>query len=49
MVDSQVQNQSVPPTVRQGWETAKGAGRKFVDVTDVRKYVGGAAPQKKPQ
>jgi hypothetical protein len=49
MVDSQVQNQSVPPTVRQGWETAKGAGRKLVDVTDVSKYIGGAAPQKKPQ
>lgn len=49
MVDSQLQNQSVPPAVRQSWETAKVAGRKAVEATDVRKYVGGAAPQKKPQ
>jgi transmembrane protein 33 len=49
MVDSQVQNQSVPPAVRQGWESTKVAGRKLVEATDVRKYVGGAPPQKKPQ
>jgi transmembrane protein 33 len=50
-VDAQVQNQSMPPAVRQGWETAKGFGRKAVDATDLRRYLGGANQQgmKKPQ
>ena len=50
-VDAQVQNQSVPPALRQGWESAKGLGRKGLDVTDMRRYLGGAQAQgmKKPQ
>jgi hypothetical protein len=48
-VDQQVQNPNVPPAVRQVWETTKGLGRQLVEVTDVRKYAGGAAAQKKPQ
>lgn len=50
-VDGQVQNQSTPPAVRQGWETTKGFGRKAVDASDVRRYLGGSGPQgmKKPQ
>lgn len=49
-VDAQVQNQNVPPAVRQGWEGAKGVGRKAVEATDVRKYLGGGiSAQKKPQ
>lgn len=49
-VDQQVQNPNVHPAVRSGWETVKGIGKQAVDVTDVRKYVGGAAnAQKKPQ
>jgi len=49
VVDAQVQNQSVPPAVRQGWESTKMAGRKAVDATDLRKYLGGPQVQKKPQ
>jgi len=49
-IDSQVQNPNVPPAVRQAWESAKVIGRRVVDATDLRKYVGGAVPiQKKPQ
>ena len=49
-IDTQVQNQSIPPVVRQGWESAKAFGNKAIEVTDVKKYVGGAQPQgKKPQ
>lgn len=50
-VDAQVQNQSMPPAVRQGWETVKGLGRKGIDATDLRKYLGGSSQQgmKKPQ
>jgi hypothetical protein len=49
-VDQHVQSPNVPPAVRQGWETAKGASRKAVDATDMRKYTGSAAnAQKKPQ
>ena len=50
-VDTQAQNQSMPPAVRQGWETVKGFGRKGVDATDLRKYLGGSNQHglKKPQ
>lgn len=50
-VDAQVQNQSMPPAVRQGWATAKGFVRKALDATDLRKYMGGANQHsmKKPQ
>ena len=50
-VDAQVQNQSMPPAVRQGWETAKGFGRKAIDATNLWKYLGGSNQHsmKKPQ
>jgi transmembrane protein 33 len=50
-VDAQVQNQSVPPAVRQGWETTKGLARQALDATDMRRYLGGSQGQgtKKPQ
>ncbi|KAL6241132.1 Transmembrane nucleoporin [Rhinocladiella similis] len=48
-IDQQVQNPNVPPAARQAWETIKGLGRQVVDATDVRKYIGGATAQKKPQ
>ncbi|KAK5445407.1 Transmembrane nucleoporin [Exophiala xenobiotica] len=48
-IDQQVQNPNFPPAARQGWETVKGLGRQVVDATDVRKYLGGATAQKKPQ
>jgi transmembrane protein 33 len=50
-VDAQVQNQSMPPAVRQSWETMKGFGRKGVEATDLRKYLGGSNQNgmKKPQ
>lgn len=50
-VDSHVQNANVPPAVRQGWESLKGAGRKGVEMTHPNKFMGSAgaspAPQKK--
>jgi transmembrane protein 33 len=50
-VDAQVQNQSVPPPVRQGWESVKALSRKAVDATDMKRYFGGPQAQgmKKPQ
>lgn len=48
-IDQRVQNPNVPPAARQGWDTAKGLGRQLVEVTDVRKYLGGTNAQKKPQ
>lgn len=50
-VDAQVQNQSTPPAIRQGWESFKGFGRKAVDATDLRKYLGASNENgmKKPQ
>jgi len=51
MVDAQVQNQSVPLAVRQGWESIKAVSHKAVEVTDIKRYL--SAPQaqgmKKPQ
>ncbi|EXJ70989.1 uncharacterized protein A1O5_05982 [Cladophialophora psammophila CBS 110553] len=48
-IDQQVQNPNAPPVVRQGWETVKGLLRQTVEATDMRKYMGGQPPQKKPQ
>lgn len=50
-IDGQVQNQSVPPAIRQGWESFKGVSRKAVEATDMRRYVNGPPAQgmKKPQ
>ncbi|OAL29806.1 hypothetical protein AYO20_08999 [Fonsecaea nubica] len=48
-IDQQVQNPNVPPALRQAWETVKGLLRQTVDATDMRKYMGGQTPQKKPQ
>lgn len=47
-VDALMANQSTPPAVRNGWETAKGLGRQATDATDINRYVGGQA-MKKPQ
>ena len=50
-IDAQVQNQNVPPAVRQGWESVKAISRKAIEATDMRRYVGGPQGQgmKKPQ
>ncbi|KAK2758358.1 hypothetical protein FQN54_004207 [Arachnomyces sp. PD_36] len=51
-VDAAVSHQSTPPAVRQGWETFKGLAVKAYDMTDIRRYIGGAAQAngaKKPQ
>lgn len=40
--DAMIANQSTPPAVRQGWDTAKNLIRQAADATDIRKYVGGA-------
>ncbi|GAB1742096.1 hypothetical protein NU219Hw_g7483t1 [Hortaea werneckii] len=46
--DTVAQRQDVPPAVRQGWETMKGAAKQAHDQTDINKYVQGqqAAPKK---
>lgn len=50
-VDAQVQNQSVPSAVRQGWEGVKAVARKAVEATDMKRYFGAPQAQgmKKPQ
>ncbi|OAL24095.1 hypothetical protein AYO22_05977 [Fonsecaea multimorphosa] len=48
-IDQQVQNPNVPPVLRQVWDTIKGLLRQTVEATDMRKYIGGQTPQKKPQ
>jgi hypothetical protein len=51
MVDAQVQNQSVPPAVRQGWESVKAVSHRAVEATDMKRYFSGSQAQgmKKPQ
>lgn len=46
--DALMANQSVPPALRQAWETLKGVGRQAHDATDINRYVGGQ-PMKKAQ
>jgi hypothetical protein len=46
-VDSFVSAQGTPPAARQVWDGVKTGARQFHDVTDVSKYIGGAAPAKK--
>jgi len=48
-VDQHVQNPNTPAAVRQGWESVKGISKQAVDATDVRRYMGTATAQKKPQ
>ncbi|KAI9797483.1 MAG: hypothetical protein M1825_005991 [Sarcosagium campestre] len=49
-IDATVANQSTPPAVRQGWGTVKGLIKQLADLTDLRKFAGGAASgAKKPQ
>lgn len=43
-MDSQLANQGAPPALRNAWETIKGAIRTATDATDVRRYLGAAAP-----
>ena len=47
-IDALMANQSVPPPVRQGWQTLKGLVRQVTDMTDLRRYTGAtqAAPKK---
>lgn len=46
-VDSMVGAQGTPPAARQVWDGVKGGAKQFHDVTDLNKYLGGAAPVKK--
>jgi hypothetical protein len=46
-VDSLVGAQGTPPAARQVWEGVKTGGKQFHDVTEISKYMGGAAPAKK--
>ena len=43
-VDALMANQSVPPAVRQGWETVKGVSRRAVSQTDINRLAGGQQP-----
>ena len=43
-IDAYVANQSTPPAVRQGWESAKGLIRQAADATDVGRYMGNTGP-----
>lgn len=46
-IDTSVSHQSIPPQARQGWYTFKGVVRQGYEMTDLNRYIGGAA--KKPQ
>lgn len=46
-VDSMVGAQGTPPVARNVWEGVKGGARQFHQVTDVNRYVNGAAAPKK--
>lgn len=52
-VDTQVQNQSTPPAVKQGWTSFKGLANKAVDATDPKRQMRGQSTtqqgMKKPQ
>jgi hypothetical protein len=43
-IDALAGGQGIPPAARQGWETIKTSSKQFHDLTDVGKYVNGAAP-----
>ncbi|KAK4169667.1 hypothetical protein QBC43DRAFT_37207 [Cladorrhinum sp. PSN259] len=46
-IDNLIGAQGTPPAARQAWEAAKNAARQFHSVTDINKYVNGAAAPKK--
>lgn len=46
-VDSLIGNQGTPPQARQVWEGVKNAVRQFYHITDVNRYLSGAAAPKK--
>ncbi|KAK3353313.1 hypothetical protein B0T25DRAFT_208028 [Lasiosphaeria hispida] len=46
-VDNLIGAQGTPPVARQVWDAVKGGARQFHAVTDVNKYVNGAAAPKK--
>lgn len=46
-IDALLANQSVPPQVKQLWETVKAVAKQATDATDVNRYVQGQAPGKK--
>lgn len=48
-VDQQVNQQNIPPVAKQVWDTVKNVLRQAVEVTDVRKYLGGAPQQADPK
>jgi len=44
-LDAQLANQSTPPAVRQGWETAKDLVRRAADATDINRMAAGQQAQ----
>lgn len=46
-VDSMVGQQNTPPAARQAWTAIKGGARQFYALTDLSKYLNGAAVPKK--
>jgi len=49
IVDATVANQSVPPIVRQGWQTVKGLIAQAADATDISRYIKEPQVAKKAQ
>ena len=44
-IDAMMANQSMPPVVRQAWETIKGLMRQATDATNMNRYTGGSGAQ----
>jgi hypothetical protein len=49
VIDATVANQSVPPIVRQGWQTVKGLIAQAADATDISRYIKEPQVAKKAQ
>ena len=48
-VDQQVNQQNIPPVAKQVWDTVKSVLRQAVELTDVRRYLGGAPQTADPK
>lgn len=46
-IDQQLNQQNVPPAAKQAWQTIKNVSRQGVEMTDVRRYIGGQASAQK--
>ena len=46
-IDQQLNQQNVPPAAKQAWQTIKNVSRQGVEMTDVRRSIGGQASAQK--